>query len=120
MFATVDELRVGVEDLAVETETVLSVSRGTADGFGRTEVPTLEIVGDSGGRVRVWEEGGRGDFLFEVGVTDEFGAWWGQGRKKQEQLPNVIVELAGGRFELVKGRITVNVSGRAIALREQM
>jgi hypothetical protein len=83
-------------------------------------VPTLEIAGASGGRVRVWEEGGHGDFLFEVGNADEFGAWWGQRRKKQEQLPNVIVELAGGRFEVLKGRITVKVSGRAISLREQM
>lgn len=120
MYATVDELTNAVESLVKEAKNGLSVSRGAADGFGRTGVPILEVAGFSGGFVRVWEEGGRGDFLFEVGTTDDFGAWWGTRRRVQQLLPHLIVELAQGHFEIVAGRITATVEGRAISLREQM
>lgn len=66
------------------------------------------------------EEGGRGDFLFEVGTTDDFGARWGTRRRLQQLPPHLIVESAQGHVEIAAGHITATVKGRAISVREQM
>jgi len=120
VIATVKELGDALTALATEKGTVLTVRRSTADGFGNTGVAILEISMTEGERVRAWEEGGRGDFRFEVGAEERFGGWWAKSPKKQSDLPGVVLELAAGRYEVVDGRVTVRVNGHIVTLRDQM
>jgi hypothetical protein len=119
MLETVADLKWALAPLADAADVALTLDMATADGFGGTDVPVLDVATPAGQVVRVWEEGG-GDFLFEVGATQEFGAWWAQRPKKQSQLPNVLLALSLGEFQVVNRRITVIVDGRPITLREQM
>jgi len=119
VMTTVGQLADALVELSNEVDIRLQIHRSSADGFGAKDVPILELGGLDGERVRVWEQGG-GDFLFEVGANDEPCAWWARRPKKQADLPRVVLELARGRYYVVRGRVTVRLGGRVVALPDRL
>jgi hypothetical protein len=120
MLSTVDELSVAVADEVRVARADVEQAVTRMDGFGSTDVDVLEVSAPDGGFVRVWQEGGRGDYLFEIGPEELFAAWWGQRRERQARLPQIVLALALNRFEEDGGRITVRVGAERIALRTRM
>jgi hypothetical protein len=82
------------------------VNLATLDELGLTNAAVLDVSASSSG-VRVWEEG-RGDYRFELGNTGPDSVWWGS-RSQQRDLPEVVLALALGQFEVTQGSVTVRL-----------
>jgi hypothetical protein len=98
----------------------VTVESGRADGFGTTDVATLDVsISGDGPAVRVWDERG-GDVWIELPAEDVTAAWWRQGRK-EASLVEVVIALAEGRYTVESGIVSVSPRNRRpLTLRSQM
>lgn len=116
---TVDQLAVELTPLTAREPGRWSLTRATADGFGAVGLDVLEVVDAQEGRLRVWGEGS-GDFWIEIVGTELVGAWWERPGRAQDRLPQVILAVSRGDYELVGERLTVMVEGKRVSLRARM
>ncbi len=103
-----DQLSRDIVDLARANEVLVEARIGADDGFGAKQMPTVTVSGPQVDSVVLWREDGE-DFWIEV--AGETATWTGHGRR-YAILPEVVLALVRGDYQVGPDGITVRVADR--------